>query len=200
LASNIEEHLDRAYRWFRIKLSDGEGGKQWYYFRGLTSNELRIAGTRPDVHAAENFILSTVVLPKVDWDTFTKPGVPQRLIDEINNVSGLTDAGIPQEDAVAWITSEEGGMEALAVSMITGLSLKELRNADVFDYWRYLIIGKHMYENIYGRRAQETFQPQGSSDFSMNLPPDNSALLAMDARNPRGVVSEGGFTWSRSGR
>lgn len=193
--------LDRSYRWFSITLSDGKKGKQAYYFRGLTANELRIAGTKPDIDSAEDFILETVVLPKIDWATFPKPGVPQRLIEEINHLSGLTEAGIPQSEAVEWVMSDQGGMEALAISMIPGLSLKELRNTDVFDYWRYLIVGKHMYESIYARPAQETFRPAGSSDdFSMNLPPDNSALLGMDARNPRGVVSEGGFTWSRSGR
>lgn len=204
MESGIEQSLDRAFRWFKIVLSDEVGDPRAYYFRGLTANEVHIAGTKPDIEAAENFILSRVVLPVVDWATFPKVGVPERLIEEVNHASGLTEAGIPQAEAVDWVTSPLGGMEALAVAMIPGLNLSLLRNACSFSYWKYLMVGKHMYETIYSRQANETFQPNQAigpnDDFSMNLPPDNAALLGMNPRNPKGVVTEAGFTWSRSGR
>lgn len=140
----------RRFRRFKINL-----GGQVFIYRGLSQKELRVAATK-DAIAAESFVLNTCVEGNHNWDEMLA-GVPGRLLNEIYKISGLSEEGLPVKEAIEWINSDAGGAEAMALSMVNGLTLETLDNCCPFDYSKYLILGKYLFETLYGRPAEEVF-------------------------------------------
>lgn len=194
--------LDRKFRWYRIKLGPPKS-KKYYYFRGLTANELRIAGTKPSKFEAENYILDTCVqnIKRPVIEEFG--GVASKLLMEIYRVSGLDETGETFQEAVSWMMSPEGRVEAIAVSMIPSLTLQELRNCDPHDYAKYLLLAKFQFENTTGMTVEEAFgvnangiteTPESPVGFGQMIPPEP---VNVSPTNPSTRVVEGGFTWRR---
>lgn len=188
------ETLDRRYRWFKITLWDENREDIDYIFRGLTANEMRLLDTKPDDDAKDLYVLTQVVTPLKDWDNFPYQCVPLRIISEIYMISGITEEAIPQRGAIDWISSPQGGMEAIAINFVAGLDFPTLRNADPSDYWKYLMSGKQMYETLFAGKAEEVFTPQGS--------PIDDGIRGPDPMPPlrpgeKGIRVDGGFNFRK---
>lgn len=191
-------NLDRRFRWFRIKLWKADKTSAFYYFRSMTTNELNVTKSKDRIEA-ENYMLDMCVIPpeETDWNTLWS-GTVVKLIECIYTISGLTEESIPQHEALEWLKSDDGGAEAIAISMIAGLDLTTLRNSDMFDYCKYIFVGKMMFESMYGQKAEAAFgsgRPKGVEDYV--VPPEGNPYGSIDPRNPRAVVSEGGFNYKR---
>lgn len=148
--------LDRKYRWYAITLLGKDFRPEKFVFRGLTSAELRIGGTKDTELEAENFFLYTVVLGERDWDQMPA-GTSRVLLEQIYHYSGVT-SDLIWEEGIAWLLSQEGSLEACTVSMIPGLDLEKLRSADPFDKAKYLLIGKYMFETLYKVPVSQAFE------------------------------------------
>lgn len=182
-------NLDSRFRWYKISLLGPDTKPKEYIFRGLTANELRKAGLRPDKDVAENFILATCVVNLESLDV-ELGGTCIQLLNNIYVISGVTEEGRPYQEAATWIESEQGKMEALAISVIPSLTLELLRNCDPADYARYMMLGKFHYESMLGQPAANAF---GTVENGL-IPPD-PVVPPPPGQSAR--VSEGGFTWTR---
>lgn len=190
--------LDSRYRWYRIKLKDENLQYCDFYFRGATAKELRIAGSKETTFDAETYLLSSLVLPKKDWITMVG-GTATKLLNEIYRFSGLTEEQITFTEAVNWIQSENGALEAAAISMIPSCTPDILENADPFQYAKFLMMGKFSFESMYGVPVEQAFLPPDP-----NAPPSNGIDTTP---NPGTAVAPGpgekmmqvenSFTWRR---
>ena len=192
--------LDRRYRWYRIRLTKQDKTPGDYYFRGATAQEMRLCGLRAETIDGEDVLLERCVVPPEPTDWYRiRAGVPARLVQEILRVTGWTEEGVPQMEAMEWVTSEEGGAEALAIAFIPGLDLVKLREANPGDYWRYIFVGKMMFENMYSVQAGAAFgnaQAAAPVQGPAVMNPE-TAVSMLTPNNPRAVVTDGGFSWSR---
>jgi hypothetical protein len=149
---------DTHFRRFRLRIGD-----KVYTYRGLTQQEIKTASSKKSGEA-ELYILNRCVEGDHDWEN-TLAGITERLLSEIYKISGLTDEQVTIKEAVEWITSETGGAEAMAISVIHGLTLETLHNCCPFTYAKYLILGKYLFETLYGIPAEQVFlRPKDSKE------------------------------------
>lgn len=188
--------LDSRYRWYKIRLKDENLNPCDYYFRGVTSKELRLAGTKPSTFEAETFILQKVVLPQKNWETMLG-GVSMKLLSLIYRYSGLTEDQLTFKEAQDWIQSENGAMEALAVAMIPSCTPELLENADPFHYAKFLMMGKLQFESMYGIPVEQAFLPR-EPDNRID-PTPNPGTPVMPGPGEVGRQVEDSFTWKRQG-
>jgi hypothetical protein len=188
--------LDSKYRWYKIVLKDENFHPCEYYFRGLTSKELRVAGSKETTFEAETHILEQIVLPKKDWLNMLG-GVAMKLLQEIYRYSGLSEEQLTFSEAINWIQSENGSMEAAAIAMIPSCTPDILENCDPFHYAKFLVMGKFQFETMYGIPVEQAFlpadkQPAGGIDISPKpgpfVPPKPGEV---------GQQIENQFTWTR---
>lgn len=188
--------LDPKYRWYRIVLKDEKLKPCEYTFRGLTAKELRIAGTKPGKYEAEQYLLTQVVTPNKDWDNMLS-GVVAKLLKEIYRLSGLDEEGLTFAEAVNWIQSETGSLEAAAIAMIPSCTPDVLENADPFHYAKYLVMGKFQFEGMYGIPVEQAFvqgrQPSNPIDTTPKPGP-----AVMPGPGEVGQQVQDSFTWKRS--
>lgn len=191
-------NLDPKYRWYSIELLDEKREKCKYVFRGVTARELRIAGTKETTFEAERFILNATVHPQKDWDSMLA-GVVSRLLSEIYNRSGLTDEGTTFVEAINWIQSENGAMEAAAVAMIPSCTPELLENCDPYTYAKYLVMGKFQFESMYGIPVEQAFLPQKdrpTANNGIDITP-NPGPPAMPGPGEVARQVENSFVWKR---
>jgi hypothetical protein len=189
---NNTKQLDRKFRWFTVKLK-GPDSKSLvpYTFRGLTQGELVAAGTKPDKDSAEDYILKTCV---VDWNAENQlSGTTLFLLEKIKNISGLDDEGKPFNEAVDWMTSDDGKFEALAIALIPNCSPEVLRNCDPSDRAKYLLIGKVQYETMYGRPVGEAFGALAPQQVATQQPMNNP----IPGVGEKAIWTEDSFSWSK---
>ncbi len=186
--------LDNRYRWYRITLKDENLQPCEYTFRGVTAKELRIAGTKPDRFGAEQYLVEQAVTNKKDWLNMLA-GVVAKLLKEIYRVSGLDDEGLTFAEAVNWIQSETGALEACAIAMIPSCTPDLLENADPFHYAKYLVMGKFQFESMYGRPVEECFL--GKQPISPIDPSPKPGPAARPGPGEVGHQVENQFTWHR---
>lgn len=158
--------LDPKYRWYTIKLKDEFLKPCSYTFRGLTTRELRISGTKETKYEAEHFILTQVVTEQKDWNTMPA-GVCLKLLKEIYRLTGIDDEGLTFKEAMNWIQSETGSLEAAAIAMIPSCTPEVLENCDPFHYAKFLVMGKFQFETMYGIPVEQAFMgapPSGGID------------------------------------
>jgi len=192
----VEQILDPRYRWYKINLKDEKFQPCTYYFRGATSKELRIAGSKETTFEAETFILSKVVLPTKDWLEMLG-GVAMKLLQEIYKYSGLTEEQITFQEAVNWIQSENGAMEAAAVAMIPSCTPDVLENCDPFHYAKFLIMGKFQFESMYGVPVEQAFLPsEEKADSDIDFSPKPGPPVT-PGPGEIGQQIENEFTWRR---
>lgn len=181
--------LDKRYRWYKVELIDEWGKPQTYVFRGVTSGELRRSGAYASEVESETFILTQCVLPERDWSS-APAGVSKILLEKIYRVSGLDGTSYPFEEALHWMQTEAGALEAAAVSMISGLTIESLESADPAARAKYLAMGKFMFETLYGVSVFEAFKPEKPGKPTVTGAP--KGVL------PPGEYSEeSSFTWQR---
>jgi hypothetical protein len=185
---------DNRYRWYRISLKDENLKPCVYTFRGATMKELRIAGTKPDKFEAEHYLLNKLVYPQKDWPTMLA-GVVNKLLGEIYRYSGLSEEGLTFSEAVNWLQSDNGSLEAAAVAMIPSCSPDLLENADPFQYAKLLVMGKFMFETIYGIPVEQAFM-QHAPDNSID-PTPNPGPATLPGPGEIGYQVEDSFTWKR---
>lgn len=183
--------LDSRYRWYKLPLQNASQQTEVFYFRGITAGELRKAGTKRTKYEADNFILSSVVLPYKDWD-LELAGTANRLLSEIYKYSGLTDESLTFTEAINWVQSEHGALEAAAVAMIPCCSLELLHNCDQFDYAKYLIMGKFQFETMYGIPVEQAFVQQDSPALQ-----PQAVTKATPGPGEIATEVENSFTWSK---
>lgn len=182
--------LDKRYRWYKVELIDGWGKPQTYVFRGVTAGELRRAGAYASETESETFILNQCVLPEMDWST-GPAGVSRIILQKIYRVSGLDGDESPFEEAVHWLQTDSGALEAAAVSMISGLTLEHLELADPAHRAKYLAVGKFMFETLYGVSVFDAFKP-GDKKQAAGVPgaPPPPPV-------PGNYEEKSSFTWQR---
>jgi hypothetical protein len=151
--------LSPNFRWYKVKLKDSNLKLVDFLFRGVTTKELRIAGLKPDKFSAENYILSRAVANPTDWE-IALAGTSNKLLFEIYRVSGLDEEGLTFKEALDWLQSENGALEAAAVAMLPGVTLDLLENCDPFHYAKYLFMGKFQFENMSGIPVEQAFLGQ----------------------------------------
>lgn len=188
--------LDHRYRWYKIELTDEFLKPCTYYFRGLTVRELRISGSKLTTFDAESYILETLVLPQKPWDTMVA-GTPLKILKEIYKYSGLTEEGLNFAEAIDWIHSEQGAMEAAAVVMIPSCTPNELETCDPFHYAKYLTVAKLQFESLYGRSIEEAFLGKPPEGNDLDFTP-NPGLPATPGPGQIGQQIEDQFTWRRT--
>ena len=197
---NVVPELDPKYRWYKICLKDEKYNPCVYYFRGATSKELRIAGTKETTFEAETFLLDKVVLPKKDWNTMLG-GVGMKLLQEIYKYSGLSEDQVTFQEAINWIQSENGAMEAAAVAMIPSCTPDVLETCDPFIYAKFLIMGKFQFESMYGIPVEQAFlpsdkQPQVAGSNGIDITPRPGPAVA-PGPGEVGHQIENQFEWRR---
>lgn len=190
--------LDPRYRWYSIKLKDENLKECIYYFRGITSKELRVAGTKPTTFEAETYLLNQVVVPEKDWLTMLG-GVAMKLLKEIYKYSGLNEEQLTFDEAVNWIQSENGCMEAAAIAMIPSCTPDVLENCDPFQYAKFLIMGKFQFETMYGIPVEQAFlpadqRPQENNGIDTTPRP---GVPAMPGPGERIMQTEAAFEWKK---
>lgn len=186
--------LDRRYRWYRIVLMGPDRSPTPYVFRGVTRGELVASGSRQTAVEAEDYLLQcscpTISDLGSEW-----AGTCKALLQQIYRVSGLDDEGLPYKEAIAWLNDEEGKYEAVAVAMVPGCSPEILRTCDPSDRARFLLIGKFMYETIYGRPIEEAFT--GSSGGGQGGVVGPEPMPTPD-RGEVATWTQEGFQWQRT--
>ncbi len=188
-------NLDPRYRWYRIQLKDENLKPCTYTFRGVTIGELRKAGTKPSKFDAEQYILETVVFPNKDWNNMLA-GVCAKLLREIYKYSGIDDEGRTFGEAIAWIQSENGNLEAAAIAMIPSCTPDVLENCDPFHYAKFLIMGKFQFETMTGIPVEQAFsmgqQPANGID-----PTPQPGPAVLPGPGEVGYQVENAFEWKR---
>lgn len=145
------------YRKYKIKIKD-----RTFVFRGLTQKEIRTAA-RKKGGDVDLYILRTCVEGDYNWDE-EHAGVTNRLLTEIYRVSGLDEAGEPANEALEWIKSPGGRIEAIALAVIPGLTLDILDNCDPHDYARYIIATKFVLARLYGLMLEDVIDLQNQQE------------------------------------
>lgn len=181
--------LDKRYRWYKVELINEWGKPQTYVFRGVTAGELRRSGAFASETESETFLLNQCVLPESDWSNGLA-GVSRILLEKIYRVSGLDGTSYPFEEALHWLKTDSGALEAAAVSMISGLTLEHLESADPAARAKYLAMGKFMFETLYGVSVFEAFK----SDKPAQTPVPGVQQPGVPAGN---YSEESSFTWKR---
>jgi hypothetical protein len=190
--------LDPRYRWYRVRLKDEFLQPCDYYFRGVTAKELRIAGSKETTFEAETYLLEQTVLPRKDWNSMLG-GVAMKLLQEIYRFSGLSEEQVTFQEAINWIQSENGAMEAAAVAMIPSCTPDVLENCDPFIYAKFLMMGKFQFESMYGIPVEQAFlpadkQPQVNNGFD---PTPRPGPAVMPGPGEVGQQIENQFEWRR---
>lgn len=184
--------LDSKFRWYKIRLKNELLQPEDFYFRGITRKELRIAGLRPSKFDADTYILETVVNNRKNWLEMVS-GTADRLLSMIYKYSGLDQEGDTFREAISWIQSESGAMEAAAVCMIPGCTLETLDTADPYNYAKYLALGKFSFESIYRVPVETAFLPksekEGVAQHHKETARPNQGEVGYDVET---------FNWSRS--
>lgn len=190
-------NLDSRYRWYKITLKDEKLNPCDYYFRGVTSRELRIAGSKETTFEAETYFLDQAVLPKKNWEIMLG-GVAMKLLQEIYRYSGLNEEEYTFQEAINWIQSENGAMEAAAIAMIPSCTPDVLENCDPFQYAKYLLMGKFQFESMYGIPVEQAFLPNaGGKDNYIDTSPKPGAPT-LPGPGEIGHQIENSFEWKRS--
>ena len=161
--------LDRRYRWFKIQLLNSRRKLVPYIFRGLTREEIRIAGTKPGQNEADTYALSVCVKGRRNWDAELF-GVTKKLLDEIYRISGITEEALTFKEAVSWMETPEGLIEAGAVGFVAGCSLRELYTCDPSDYAKYVVLGKFLFQSMTGKKIDELFGTPEAQDTATAIP------------------------------
>lgn len=191
-------NLDPRYRWYKITLKDENFKPCEYFFRGLTARELRISASKETTFDAETFILEAVVTPQKNWLTMLG-GVCTRLLEEISKYSGLTNEQLTFVEAINWIQSENGSMEAAAIAMIPSCTPDILENCDAFQYAKFLMMGKFQFESMYGIPVEQAFLPpdqRPQANNGIDTTP-NPGAPAMPGPGEVGRQIEDQFVWKR---
>ena len=162
-----EPNLDRRYRWFKIQLPNSKKKLVSYIFRGLTREEIRLAGTKSGQNESDTYALQMCVLGNRNWE-IELYGVTKRLLDEIYRVSGITEEALTLKEAVAWMETPEGLIEAGAVGFVAGCSLRELYNCDPADYAKYVMLGKFLFQS--GKKIDDLFGTPETQDAATTIP------------------------------
>lgn len=155
---------DPKYRWWKVELLGPDWKLQPIYFRSLTAGEGRQQQRLPP-EKAEVFILKHAVYggESIDWDRFPG-GASRTLLQCIYGKSGMgeDEDGSVWDQALNWLKTDFGKLEAVAVTMIPGLTFEVLENCDSLHYAKYLFIGKHNFETMYNIPVSEAFnfEPQ----------------------------------------
>lgn len=187
--------LDPKYRWYKIVLKDENFQPCTYTFRGVTAKELRVAGTKATTHEGEQYLLSKVVYPQKNWDTMLA-GVCNKLLQEIYKYSGINEEGLTFVEAVNWIQSENGAMEAAAIAMIPSCTPDVLENCDAFQYAKFLIMGKFQFESMYGIPVEQAFMPRQPEGQDIDFMP-KPGPPATPGPGEVGKQIEDQFVWKR---
>ncbi len=184
--------LDPRYRWYRLTLTILERKHSWV-FRGATVRDMRRCGHNRTEHESETFLLEQCVLPQQDWEQGLA-GVSRILLEKIARATGLDGDEYPFQEATTWLGTESGALEAVAVSMISGLTFEHLDAADPAYRARYLAVGKFMFESLYNRSVFEVFlppDPNKKSGEGYGLPQPRPPAPGPNQQE------ESSFTWVR---
>jgi len=189
-------NLDRRYRWFKVNLLGPNRERKDYVFRGMTSGELTIAGSKEGEFEAESFILSQCVVnynEDIEW-----AGTSKTLYDLIMNISGLDEDCRTLREAQKWMHHEEGKYEAVAISMIPSCTPEIMRNCDPSDRAKYLLLGKFMFTSIYGKEVDELFGEAATAPNNLEDAFFTNPEVPTPGRNEKVTFVEGGFNWKKS--
>jgi hypothetical protein len=189
--------LDPKFRWFKVKLGGPDQQPKEYFFRSMTVNEQRNATAKKDPLKQEEYILLQCVQPKCDWSVELL-GTSKKLVEEISRISGLLEGKNPPfDEAVEWMNSVDGKIEAVAISMVAGLNLDILHNCDRYDYAKWLLTGKFMYESIFGRSIAELVEPAPEQPANANPFKENRTVTPISPDGRR-MVETTSFEWKVS--
>lgn len=189
--------LDRRYRWFKANLLGPDRTRKDYIFRGMTSGELTIAGSKSGEFEAESFILSQCVLNYEEDKEWA--GTAKALYDLIINISGIDSEARTLQEAQRWMHHEEGKYEAVAISMIPSCTPEIMRNCDPSDRAKYLLLGKFMFTSIYGKEVEELFGEQAPTPNNMDDAFFTNPEVPNPAKGEKVTFVESGFNWKKTG-
>lgn len=155
-----------TFRWYIFRTTV-RGVKFEYKFRGLTKHELAVSAEYKTNVAAENFLLSRAVEGDHDWSSLPA-GVVELLLAKVLHYTGLSDDGLTLKEAEYWITSQEGQLELMAMSVFPWCSKEYLDNCDPFYYAKTIVGGRYCFETaLQGMHGQ----PQGNTQSSQTTIP-----------------------------
>lgn len=162
-------NLDRQYRWYKINLRGANCKYRDYYFRGATAGEVKVAGAFETATEAEDFLLKNTVLHLEDPQAELAYTM-ERLYAEICKRSALlTEDNLPFQDALNFLKSDIGKIESAAVITVPSLDLCKLHNADPTHYSVYLLLGRYLFESLYGVPVEQAFQLDSPTDATSTL-------------------------------
>lgn len=184
--------LDPRYRWYRLTLTILNRQHSWV-FRGATVRDMRRCGHNRTEHESETFLLEQCVLPQQDWE-HGLAGVSRILLEKIARATGLDGEEYPFQEAATWLGTESGALEAVAVSMISGLTFEHLDTADPAYRARYLAVGKFMFESLYNVSVFDVFLPADKQKST--VPGAGLPQPRLPAQGPN-MREESSFAWVR---
>lgn len=146
----MEEALDPKYRWFSIKLKVRGNVFSDFVYRGLTRREQRKLASITDESKSEDFILKSALAKGQEYDELPA-GSYKKLVQLITSISGLTndDAPKPFTEAMEWLDTDLGSLEAAAITVIPGCTLEALDTMDNTYYWKYLLVAQILFKSTY---------------------------------------------------
>lgn len=133
-----------------VELEDG-----WFGYRYITRKEFAdaIDAAEDDQYELENIICSTCVerIP-LDFPGFENclAGTPAKLAELILKESGFSPGDNTLEnEAIEWISSVQGRLDAMICFCFSGLSIKDLEEMSPDYYYKYAAASQLMLSAVY---------------------------------------------------
>jgi len=188
--------LDKRYRWYSVALKKNKATVS-FIIRGLTRAEQRKKEIKKD---AETYVLNCCVVGKHNWDT-EYYGICNSLLNNIYELSGITESAKPFKEAVSWIESPERIIELFSVAFVAGCSFDILDNCDPVDYAKYCVAGRFIFQLMTGKKIDDLIGdtpipdiPLEGTDFT-NVGLEKTEIKSEDPRNGKKEIEQ--YVWKK---
>ena len=185
--------LDRKFKWFKVSLKDTYNTRKDFIFRGATRRELKVYNDCLQANNPDSAdILLNSCIQNCDNSKDLLPGTFETLLNLVIKHTGGGEDDVPFNKAKSWLESETGSFEAAAVMALPGLTFDILYDSDPIDYYRYLLIGKQLFERIFQINPSEAFKEgvKKSNAMSKNR---IASIMGVDPNNLQEENSGGMF-------
>ncbi|MDE1830651.1 MAG: hypothetical protein KGI25_10050 [Thaumarchaeota archaeon] len=195
-----DTNLDIRFNWKKIRIPIGKLGRKTFAIRSLTRREFEIAQSKKEPVEGESYILRTAVLPKFNWDDAPNL-VTVKVLEQVYKQSGISQDSDNKfvDDALEWIKSRDGCLEAVAIMMIPSCSPEALYNCSPEVYAKYLVTAAHQFELMTGKTVYSAFGLDGNSEPvpNSNMGSKTSQPMPTPGFGEKAEWEQERFTWRK---